>query len=421
MKVLIIGAGLVGTSLALSLAKQGHECVLYELNAAENALDGEPVDFGHVGGSVLIQSNGLRILELLGVLREAIQVGNPIDMIEFRRMDGSAPLAFMATSTGPKNIRRPLLILRRNLHHILLTKCLQLGVTIYTGKKLVGLCQQQDAVTATFADGTNDCGDILIGADGMHSSVRRLEFGDDLKAKFTGVVGFIGVTNIKDVQIGGDSPLDVGAIAIFTDRVAKKQITLAQAGNGNTTIDIVTFMQPDKNLSDWRQYDPNEREKELDRLANEAVSWGFPESLSTYINRANQLTPYAVYDLPNVEKLVKDRVLLIGDAAHGMSPSIGQGLSIGLEDVGVLHEAFSAFPDPSEYAMVFRVYEKARLSRVHTLQDTCRSVMAKNYSLAPADGKSGSTKVAIGLSNLLLGNEFGSYDYLSDVSKIIEE
>ncbi|KAJ3210656.1 hypothetical protein HDU82_007631 [Entophlyctis luteolus] len=381
MKVLIIGAGLVGTSLALSLAKQGHECVLYELNAAENALDGEPVDFGHVGGSVLIQSNGLRILELLGVLREAIQVGNPIDMIEFRRMDGSAPLAFMATSTGPKAY----------------------------------------AVTATFADGTNDCGDILIGADGMHSSVRRLEFGDDLKAKFTGVVGFIGVTNIKDVQIGGDSPLDVGAIAIFTDRVAKKQITLAQAGNGNTTIDIVTFMQPDKNLSDWRQYDPNEREKELDRLANEAVSWGFPESLSTYINRANQLTPYAVYDLPNVEKLVKDRVLLIGDAAHGMSPSIGQGLSIGLEDVGVLHEAFSAFPDPSEYAMVFRVYEKARLSRVHTLQDTCRSVMAKNYSLAPADGKSGSTKVAIGLSNLLLGNEFGSYDYLSDVSKIIEE
>ncbi|KAJ3059031.1 hypothetical protein HDU99_006540, partial [Rhizoclosmatium hyalinum] len=71
--------------------------------------------------------------------------------------------------------------------------CQRAGIKTFVNKKLVDVKQESSSVTAFFADGTTATGDLLIGADGIHSATRRKVFGENLRAKFTGEMGHIGV------------------------------------------------------------------------------------------------------------------------------------------------------------------------------------------------------------------------------------
>ncbi|KAJ3040029.1 hypothetical protein HDU99_010188, partial [Rhizoclosmatium hyalinum] len=197
MHALVIGSGLVGVATALALHQTGIQCTLYDqVNLVEAAIasGGNPVavDFGDSGGSVALMASALRVLRTLGVLDEVLASSFPAKITNWFKIDGSANVALdtinvnrRAGETDPL-LQPPIQILRSKLHSILIQAAAKEGVRTFTGKKFVSLKENENGVTANFEDGTSASGDFIVGADGVHSAVRRAIFGKDCKAEFTG-------------------------------------------------------------------------------------------------------------------------------------------------------------------------------------------------------------------------------------------
>ncbi|KAJ3402469.1 hypothetical protein HDU80_005058 [Chytriomyces hyalinus] len=380
MKFVIVGAGLVGASLAVALSADGHECVLYDrFDLVEAALqaNGRPVtvSFGDVGGHVMIQTNGLRILKRMGVLQQVLDAGLISPTVCTSKMDGTKPLRVnMFVEGEDEDIKNPVQILRSLLHNILMRACDSSGVRCFTGKKLVSFTQSADAVECKFEDGSVAHGDFLVGADGVHSATRKLLFGPDLNAEFTGVVGYLGCVDLKMNYLDVDHPT-----TFHVDRLAKREVVMFRVSQDKLAWRVTEYAEPDKEATDsWRAY--SNLPKESERLANMVEQWGLPQKYVECVRKSYRITPVTIYDLPDIPKFCEGRVFLIGDAAHGMRPNFGQGLSLGLEDVGTLRELFKKFPAPTDYAKVLDLYEKTRVPRTHNIAGRSRGMAATVYS-----------------------------------------
>ncbi|KXS16405.1 FAD/NAD(P)-binding domain-containing protein [Gonapodya prolifera JEL478] len=173
MKILIIGGGLAGPVLALALKRAGYEVHIFDRVEAPHPASGE-FEPGALGGGLTLMENGLRVFRRLGLLDSIVAAGTPVlsyDMLN---------------------------ILRCNISRALFTALSKEGVQLQPNKKLVSITQPDPAahtlgVTAVFSDGTQTSGDILIAADGVHSTVRSILFPDVRPVK-TGFVGYLGVS-----------------------------------------------------------------------------------------------------------------------------------------------------------------------------------------------------------------------------------
>lgn len=156
-KALVIGGGVAGPVTALALRRAGIAATVYE--AYPSTADG-------IGGSLALAPNGQAALDVVGAL--AALPGLPITRqvmsfggreVRLPRLSGVAPL---------------LMVQRTDLYRTLYDVAVAAGVGFEHGKRLVAVAEDDDGVTARFADGTTARGDVLIGADGVHSTVRRL-------------------------------------------------------------------------------------------------------------------------------------------------------------------------------------------------------------------------------------------------------
>jgi FAD-dependent urate hydroxylase len=161
MKVIVVGAGVGGTSAGIALQRLGHDVVIYD-QMRENR---------PVGAALSLWSNGVKVLNWLGLGAEVAALGG--DMADMVYLDGHTgetlcdfSLAPVTTQTGQK----PYPVARADLQALLMERFGLDG--IHLGKKLVGIADDGTTVTATFADGTTDTADMLIGADGARSIVR---------------------------------------------------------------------------------------------------------------------------------------------------------------------------------------------------------------------------------------------------------
>ncbi|KAJ3077421.1 hypothetical protein HDU98_000071 [Podochytrium sp. JEL0797] len=388
MKVVIAGAGLVGAATALALRQVGIECTMYDqvnlADAIQKAKGGilEPIDFGESGGAVLLSFRGLRVLKDLGLLDEIRANSFPAPITEFFKIDGSAPISIESTKVAAyagecdPDLQCPLHILRSKLHDILVKAGYKAGAKTFVGKKLVGVKHSETGVTAQFADGTTATGDLLIGADGIHSTTRRKVFGEDLKAHFTGVIGHIGVVNLERHKIRLAE-----ACAFYIDREHKQMVCAYKVSETTAAIQVVTFNDPDPEEVQGEAYRPySDLPKHSERLADLIQGWGVPSNLVKMIRHAHRISPSSIYDLPDLETYHKDRVLLIGDAAHGMVPNAALGLGTGLEDVGILMELLKQLPNTSDLPKVLGLYSKLRIPRATDNSQRSRNLAAQYYT-----------------------------------------
>ncbi|KAI8621234.1 hypothetical protein BC830DRAFT_1095345 [Chytriomyces sp. MP71] len=381
LKVIIIGTGLVGAALAIALKKAGHEPTLYDkfdlAGAAVTAqANSEPLifQFGDTGGHVMIQSNGLRVLKSLGVLDEIRRLGLSSGSAETSYMDGSG--AARANLFGVKedeDVKVPVQILRSMLHSILVRECHRAGVKTFTGKRLVQVQATETRVTAVFDDGTTAVGDLLVGADGIHSATRRLLFGEDVAARFSGLVGFIGTVDLGVHNIKLHHPT-----TFHIDRVKRREVVVFKVAEDKAAWRVTEYADPDPEATDnWRPY--SNLPKNAERLAGLTESWGLPAEFVACIRNSNRITPVSMYDLPNVASYHKGRTLLVGDAAHGMLPNFGSGLSVGLEDVGTLYELFTQFSE-GEVFKILDAYNAIRVPRAHGIANRSRGIASTVYA-----------------------------------------
>ena len=186
---LIIGGGVAGPATALALRKAGIPSTVYEEYGT--TADG-------VGGVLAVAPNGLNALAIIGV--DIGTLGQPIQRQVMTDGNGKRWFEF----AGLPGLPASRVVWRSELHRALHDHALERGIRIEHGKRLVSVDETEDGVIAHFADGTSATGNVLIGADGIRSTVRRLIDSCAPDPEYVGLLGFGGYA----VDSGVSGPTD---------------------------------------------------------------------------------------------------------------------------------------------------------------------------------------------------------------------
>ena len=310
LRVIIVGGGIAGPAASLLLQQAGHEPLIFEAYP-------EPTT---IGGGFQIAPNGMRVLQVLGLDRSVASAGAPAARFAFRNEHGRH-LGHIDVARSGYGVT----ILRAAFHRILLDETRRRGVDIVYGKRLGRIEQTDTAVAAHFEDGSVVEGDVLLAADGVHSRARALIFPDYAKPRYTGFVGVGGFSGSPAVQPDEEEDLH--------------QLNFTVGSRLQFGYATVSAAKPHWG---WWTHLPQEAElsrQDLQTISDDAMrarvleafrGWHAP--IEAFVSTTSQIMRTAIYDVPSLPAWHVGRVMLLGDAAHAMSPAGGQGASLALED-----------------------------------------------------------------------------------------
>ena len=344
MRALVVGAGVAGPVTAMALQKAGFEVLIVEAH---------PRDDGAVGSYFTVSPNGLDALAAIGALAIATAEGFPTRRNVMRNSAG-AVLGDLPLGT-PLADGTPALTMKRSRFAVgLADEARRRGIRIDHGRQLVGAERQGDTVVARFADSTTEVADLLVGADGVHSLVRRIIDPAAPQGRYVGLTNFGGVTSARDVTGVTIEPeswqLTFGRKAFFGAQ---------RAPNG----DIVWFVNAPRDEISRSERASTSLETWQTWLASLFDGDAGPASALIRAGRL-ELAGDNTFDLGHVPVWHRDRMIVIGDAAHAPAPSSGQGASMAMED-GVL--LAMALRDAPSIDAGFTAFEAARRDRVERI------------------------------------------------------
>jgi salicylate hydroxylase len=311
LKVLIAGGGIGGITAMLALRQRGIDVELFE----------QAVAFGQVGAGLQVSSNAARILLKLGLGEALKRVATYPDGRDYRGWDTGDRLYY--TPLGQKaeaHFGSPYYAAHRaELLDVLLGGLGQHGCRL--GARIERVDQDPNGVSLTLADGTVAQGDILIGADGIHSTVRAQLFGKELP-RYTGNVAWRGLVPAERV-----SHLDLGSVVgVWMGPNRSIVQYYVSAGKTFNWIGISRSAQPAQ--ESWLAEGRTE-----DALAEYD---GWHSTIRTIIAATPKVLRQALYDREPLPDWQVGRVVLMGDAAHPMMPFYAQGGAQSIEDGYVL-------------------------------------------------------------------------------------
>jgi 2-polyprenyl-6-methoxyphenol hydroxylase-like FAD-dependent oxidoreductase len=339
-RAMIIGGGVAGPVAAMALQKVGIDATVHEAYTAP-AHD--------VGAWLGLQTNGLDALRAIEAEQSVLDVGFPTPRIEFRSWTGKV-LGSVSTG-GPQDGGTVGLSMKRSeLYGALHSEAVRRGVDIRYGSRLVDARTSDHEVTAVFADGTTDSADLLVGGDGVRSTVRSL-------VDPSSVPRYVPVLNTAGYSEHTPADAEVGRLTMVFGKRAFFGYLVAPTGE--------TW---------WFANPPMSREPAADEVATIAdAEWrsrlyelyGGDRSPAVALIEG---TPGAVrgwttYDMPTVRSWHCGRMVLIGDAAHATSPAAGQGASLAVEDAVILARCLRDLAVPEAFEL-FEVTRRQRAQRV---------------------------------------------------------
>jgi FAD-dependent urate hydroxylase len=339
MKVIVIGAGVGGTSAALALQKLGHEVVVYD-RMRENR---------PVGAALSLWSNGVKVLNWLGLGPQVAALGGRMDdMAYYDGHTGDELCRFSLAPVTAQTGQRPYPVARADLQQLMMDA---VGPTsIHLGMQLTGVSETDGIVTATFADGSTDTADLLIGADGARSLVRDYvtePTGIRPERSYSGYVNYNGLV-AADERIG---PRDQ-----WTTYVGDGKRCAVMPVAGDRFYFFVDVPGPSGVIED-----------RMAALEAAFGSWGAPgvRALLDGIDPDQSLNRVEIWDIDPFDTWVRGRVAILGDAAHNTAPDIGQGACSALEDSFALGIVFATATLGVEDSL--KRYERIRTERAGDL------------------------------------------------------
>jgi len=333
LKVVVIGAGMGGLTAALALRQVGHEVAIFDRVPALTA----------AGAGVSLWSNGVKVLGRLGLGAALAAVGGRMERMCYRSKSGELLTDFslepLVTAVG----ERPYPVTRTDLQRLLLDA---LGAgKVQLGADCIALEQDADGATAIFADGRRASGDLVVAADGTHSALRRFVLGRPVARRYVGYVNWNGL-----VEHAGDLPSPDTWTTFVGDH---KRVSLMPVGGGRFYF-FFDVPLPEGAAADAPQLE----------LTRHFAGWAEP--VQTLIHRLDpaRTNRIPIHDVDPLPQLVRDRVALLGDAAHSSAPDLGQGGCQAMEDGWVLAQLLlSDGPGKLDVPEALQRYERARHAR----------------------------------------------------------
>jgi 2-polyprenyl-6-methoxyphenol hydroxylase-like FAD-dependent oxidoreductase len=341
-KVLIVGGGIGGLASAIALRKQGIEVELIEISKTLTAY--------HIG--IVVQANFIRAAQALGIADRIVAAGYPYNGLNFQDIHGNLIQRLPGYHLAGENYSTHLGMARPALHKVLSEAALEAGTKVRTGLTFSAIEQGPDQVDVSFTDGSRGVYDLVIGADGIYSHVRKALFGDRYTPEFTGQgVWRYNVPRPKEVTSSFVAMgLEKGKCGFIPLSEETGYVWLVQEELGNPR-------HPEDQLAEiFRQ-----------RLApcTGVMAW-FREHITDSTKVVYR--PLEALLLP--APWYRGRVLLIGDAAHATTPHMGQGSAQAVEDAVVLAELL-ALDQPVDTTMeqfMTRRFERCKFIVESSLQ-----------------------------------------------------
>jgi salicylate hydroxylase len=302
LRVVIVGGGIGGLSAALALRAAGADVRVYE----------QAAEIGEVGAGVGLFPNSIRILHSLGVADAVTRRAAPLTEWSMYTPDGSVlshQVAGRDGSVSSLGMYRPDLV-------AVLAAGLPSGV-LHTGHRCIAFSQDDRSAVVTFDNGVSVEADVVIAADGIHSTLQGYVV-EPRPPVFSGVVAYRGVMPAARVP---DWFWPQGLV----NWVGQGKHFLVFPVRAGTLLNYVGFLPADEQMREsWSA--PGDPAV----LAAEFADWN--PSLSRLLSRIDATFRWGLYDRDPLPRWTNDRLALLGDAAHAMLPHMGQGANQAIED-----------------------------------------------------------------------------------------
>jgi 2-polyprenyl-6-methoxyphenol hydroxylase-like FAD-dependent oxidoreductase len=346
----IIGGGIAGPVTALALRKAGIEATVYE--SYPNMADG-------LGGTIALAPNGLAALAIVGAADQVREVADPACR-QVMSINGKRVTLPSVPGAEPLQVVR-----RSDLYKILQSRASAEGVGIVHDKKLIDVRAGAATATALFADGSEVTADVLIGADGIQSTVRRLIDPDAPEPRYTGMLAFEGLARAEVPEEPGTMTFAFGQRGYYLYWPAQ---------GGGTTFGVNLPYPRPLTIREARDVPAAQWLSTLrDVYGDDDPGGDLVRSLTPDDLQVNG----ALYIMPPVPRWHRDRMVLVGDAVHAPSNSSGQGASLAIESSVELARCLRDIPDVPR---AFATYERLRRARVEAVAARAAKI---NHSKTP--------------------------------------
>lgn len=338
-RALIIGGGIGGLCAAIALRQEGMDVTVFE----------RVTEMNEVGAGLTLWTNAVRALQKLG-LTDALQaIGTPYTRATIYSWQGEILSETPVDALLKKFQIASIGVHRADLQAILLST-LGEGV-VQRGAQCTGFTQNETGVCASFADGKEAWGDVLIGADGIHSVIRSQLFGL-ARPRYAGYTAWRGVTPFQVEQIGdafetwgrgkrfGFVPLDQGRVYWFATRNMPEGRGDGKMGRKCEVLDLFR-------------------------------GWHEPIEALIQATEESAILHNDIYDQKPLHHWGEGHITLLGDAAHPMTPNMGQGACQAIEDALVLA---ACLRNARNMEAALRAYEKERIKRTAAIIRRSRTI-----------------------------------------------
>lgn len=339
-RAIIIGGGIGGLCAAIALRRAGIEAILYERTD----------NFGEVGAGLTLWANAIRGLRALGLADAVMAGGSKVQRASILDSRGKA-LSRTRTDEFERLFGDPTIAIHRaRLQQILLAALP--AEAVRTGAGCTGFEQDGNSVTARFQSGLTERADLLIGADGIHSAIRRQLF-PEVRLRYAGYTAWRGVVATTDETALGSTSESWGCGSRFgIVPISAHEVYWFATGNAPAGMRLRSAVQKASLLERFR-------------------GWHEPVEKLLAETPAEAILHNDIYDVEPMANWSRGRVTLLGDAAHPTTPNLGQGACQAIESSVTLARSLS---EAATVAEALQRYETERRPRTAWITEQSRKL-----------------------------------------------